>query len=562
MDEPLWNNALSALRSGVIHMADTIPSHFANASMMQSLSFAGPVDASCPSTSPYAANHLEFTNRYSVAMKRVVRSHVMDIINSGGFLSWSVVLRDAGHTVLDIIGDRAVNEALHRIGVKPGAFVTDEELTGMASSVADNHPDEANRDIDNDNRSGSDHGASGHGASDNGYSNEKEERFGPRRRLYASSSPVMILGRRTLGDVSVLVQETADVSWLGLLAKSIASAAARDIEDDLFLRDNTLMHQALLSHLDYHVVRIDTDGNIRAHHPIPLQDSVHDEMLDYTKNHADGDCEITIGERLYTCVLRTLSYPNGVPAGRLGLFRDITQQRQIEWRVRDADRISILASLAAGIAHEIRNPLTTAKGFLQLFSERQIGNPDRRYIDLTIRELDRIQQLVTDFMSLARPESPRYQYIELNNVIGEVISFMHPEATLHGVTMTQVTESSPLYVHGDPNQLKQVLMNVLQNALQACDAKGEITIHTGRKSASAVILVRDTGVGLSKEQLTRVFQPFYTTKDAGTGLGLAICRQIMQEHGGSIHISSDAGVGTTVTLQLPVSLPPSEADEE
>ncbi|QSO48581.1 ATP-binding protein [Alicyclobacillus mengziensis] len=534
-------------------MADTIPSNFVNTSILQSLSFAGPVDASCPSASSSTANQPEFTNRHNLTMKHAARSHVMELMSVGSVNSWSVVLRDAEHTVLDIIGDPAVIELLKGIGVTLGVAVTDEQLTGGTGLAFDNGHEVAN------------HKNAGRHEDKQDMSAPRvlvEERFGARKNLISASSPVIIKGRCNLGSVSVMVQEATEVAWLNLLAKSIASAVARDIEGDSFLRDNTLIHQALLSHLDYHVVRIGTDGNIKAYHPIPLQDSVHDEMLDFTKHHPDGDCEMTIGERLYKCVLRTLSYPSGAPAGRLGLFRDITQQKQIEWRIRDADRISVLASLAAGIAHEIRNPLTTAKGFLQLFGERQIENPERRYIDLTIRELDRIQQLVTDFMSLARPESPRYQCIELNNVISEVINFMHPEATLHGVTIVQVTEHAPLYVHADPNQLKQVLMNVLQNALQACNAKGEVTVRTRCKSISAVILVQDTGAGLTREQLARVFQPFYTTKDSGTGLGLAICRQIMQEHGGSIQIASEVGVGTTVTLQLPVSPSPSQAGDD
>lgn len=468
----------------------------------------------------------------------------MELMSVGSVNSWSVVVRDAEDTVLDIIGDAAVIELLKGIGVTLGVAVTDEQLTGDTGLAFDNHHAVASR--KNDGRHQDKQDVSGPRVL-------VQEHLDTRKHLISASSPVVIMGSCNLGNISVMVQEEREIAWLNLLAKSIASAVAHRIEDDLFRRDNTLMYQALLSHLDYHVVRIGTDGNIRAYHPIPLYEAVHHALLNFTKHHPDGDCEMTIGERLYKCVLRTLSNPSGAPAGRLGLFRDITQQRQIEWRIRDADRISGLASLAAGIAHEIRNPLTTAKGFLQLFGERQIGNPERRYIDLTIRELERIQQLVTDFMSLARPESPRYQCIELNNVIGDVINFMHPEATLHGVTIVQMTEHTPLYVRADPNQLKQVLMNVLQNALQACNANGEVTVNTRCKSASALIHVRDTGAGLTREQLARAFQPFYTTKDSGTGLGLAICRQIMQEHGGSIQIASEVGVGTTVTLQLPVS---------
>lgn len=438
-----------------------------------------------------------------VKLQNIIRQHVVTLQDEDD-VEWSVIVRDEGQVVRDIIGNADLVDVMKCHGINIGQRLSFDDATV---------PD------------------------------------GLQKRVI----PMFAVGTVPIGSVCVVADEALDGRWLATITKSIAYAAERQFDADFALRDNAMMYQALLSHLDYHIVRLMDDGKTKAYHPIPLQDEVRNEIHQFANDNPDGTYELTIGERLYSAVLCTWAYPDGSPAGKVGMFRDITQERQMEWRMRNADRVNVLASLAAGIAHEIRNPLTTAKGFLQLFRERQVGLTEQRYIDLTIQELDRIQQLVKDFMSLARPDQPRFQHVELNQIIDEVIDFMRPEAMLQGVSLTMHCQDSPLYIKGDPNQIKQVLMNVLQNALQACNQKGEVTIQTNRRSSSAVIAVEDTGVGLSHEQLSRVFQPFFTTKESGTGLGLAICRQIMNEHGGSIQIHSEVGVGTRVTLQLPVA---------
>ena len=448
--------------------------------------------------------------------KEALQKHIRALYgneNSDG--PWSVIAIDPHNLILDILGNSEIRAVLKTHAIKTGVRILETPTSSGIESAFAELP----------------------------------------RGFRVSHAPVVLARENLIGVVTVVVADETSTWLLETFTKSIAAAVERELEAEWQLRDNAMLYQTLLSHLDYHVVRIGSDGRVRAYHPIPIQDDVHNQMLVHTERTPDGDIDLTLGDRLYTCVLRTLTHPTGLPAGRLGLFRDITDQRKIERRMRETDRISILASLAAGIAHEIRNPLTTAKGFLQLFAERQLSNPDHRYIDLTIQELDRIGRLVKDFMTLARPEPTRYQRIELNHLVQELIHFMMPEAMLHGVTMEFGTERSTIYVKGDPNQLKQVLMNILQNALQACSEHGKVDICTTQKSSSAVVSVRDTGVGLTKDQLGRVFQPFYTTKDSGTGLGLAICRQIMQEHGGSIEIYSQLGEGTTVTFQLPVVAP-------
>jgi signal transduction histidine kinase len=229
---------------------------------------------------------------------------------------------------------------------------------------------------------------------------------------------------------------------------------------------------------------------------------------------------------------------------------------RVDDRIRDIERFSILSSLAAGIAHEIRNPLTTARGFLQLFAERLGSDTDKQFLTLTIQELDRIHQLVVDFMSLARPAESTYQPVNVAEVLRSTAEFIRPEALLRDVVLETVIPAGEVWVIGDERQLKQVLLNIAQNALQACTSGGRVTLSLEASVYEVQLIVRDMGCGIPPHELDKVFQPFYTTKPTGTGLGLAISKRIVEEHRGSIEIDSTVGVGTTVTIRLPCSAAP------
>jgi signal transduction histidine kinase len=239
------------------------------------------------------------------------------------------------------------------------------------------------------------------------------------------------------------------------------------------------------------------------------------------------------------------------------------QQRElqrVDGQIRDIDRYSMLTSLAAGIAHEIRNPLTTARGFLQLFAERLVSDADKQFLELTIEELDRIHRLVADFMSLAKPVECAYQHVNATSVMRSTAEFIKPEALLRGVILDTEIPDVDVWVWGDEKQLKQVMLNIAQNAMQACCDGGRVTLDLHACPEHVLLRVRDTGCGIPPQDLDKVFQPFYTTKPAGTGLGLAISKRIVEEHRGSIEIDSTVGVGTTVTIRLPRVFPPGEAN--
>ncbi|MCL6452145.1 MAG: hypothetical protein K6T78_00795 [Alicyclobacillus sp.] len=456
-------------------------------------------------------------------LTKAVRQHVRDLFQGMPSLHCAVAVAGVDGYLLDVVGPRSLMGELEALGLCRGALATVDcpAMVSLAATLACGR-------------------LSTHAVTSP-------------QPLASAACPIRNKAGDMRGAVTFIQRDEQVHPLLAPLVQSCAIAAAHHMELEAYRRDAQRVHQSLLSHLDYHVVRVTPDGHIEAHHPVPVREEVRRKMVEYAREGSDGDSEFVVGDHLYSCNLRVLRDPIEGDGGRLAVFRDITSQRLLESRVRDADKLSILASLAAGIAHEIRNPLTTAKGFLQLFAERQGENADKRYLNLTIRELNRIQDLVKDFMTLARPVPPLYEDIDLHALIRTVLDFLHPEALLNDVTLAHDLSNEPVYIHADANQMKQVLLNVLQNALHACDRRGRIEVSTGIRSASVVISIRDTGRGISPEQQAKVFQPFYTTKPTGTGLGLAVSRQIMQEHGGSIELSSELGTGTTVRLVLPLA---------
>lgn len=217
-------------------------------------------------------------------------------------------------------------------------------------------------------------------------------------------------------------------------------------------------------------------------------------------------------------------------------------------RLLELEKVLSLASLSAGIAHEIRNPLTTARGFLQLFEQR-CEPADREYLELTIHELDRIQALLEDFMGLARPDKECFQLVDVRDLAHSVYQFLCPEASLRGVQLNYDVPETAVEISLQAGRIKQVLINLLQNAVHACGQRGEVHICIRDFDHAVNITIADNGCGIADTE--QLFRPFHTTKQNGTGLGMFVSKQIVEEHGGNIHVDSTMNAGTTVTVHLP-----------
>ncbi|WP_317778283.1 PAS domain S-box protein [Peribacillus sp. CSMR9] len=230
--------------------------------------------------------------------------------------------------------------------------------------------------------------------------------------------------------------------------------------------------------------------------------------------------------------------------------RDITERKKTEELLCKSNMLSAVGQMAAGIAHEIRNPLTTVKGFLQLLSEY----PEQKdYLEMTVSEVEKIEMLANEFLSLAEPEAKVCESIQLNDILDSVITLAEFQAILYDVEIIKEYNTGLGSVIGEPNQLKQVFTNVVNNAIEAMPKGGKLHIQLNYEGVYAMIRFIDQGCGISKERMKHLGQPFYSTKEKGTGLGLMVSTKIIHGHNGEIHFSSEVGKGTIVEIILPLN---------
>ena len=231
------------------------------------------------------------------------------------------------------------------------------------------------------------------------------------------------------------------------------------------------------------------------------------------------------------------------------IFRDITELKKSKEFLQNADKLSVAGELAAGIAHEIRNPLTSIKGFIQLAQQSDI-KPEK-YYPIMLMEIDRINTIISELLLLSKPNVSDYKSQDIRRTIDDVLNFFYAQATLHNIEINKEISIIGAVVNCHENQLKQVLINLLKNASEAMPTGGVINVSLTGEKDTLVLQVIDSGLGIKTEHIPKLGQPFFTTKDTGTGLGLATCLSIIENHKGSMKIDSQEGKGTTVTIRLP-----------
>ncbi|USK33132.1 PAS domain-containing protein [Bacillus sp. F19] len=228
---------------------------------------------------------------------------------------------------------------------------------------------------------------------------------------------------------------------------------------------------------------------------------------------------------------------------------DITDTKRTEDMLRKAEKLSMVGELAAGIAHEIRNPMTAIKGFVQLLDESYDG---MKYADTILAEIERINFIVSEFMVFAKPHATYFSKCSLPEIVNSVIKLLEPEALLKNVVISLSVPSDEVSIFGESNQLKQVFLNMLKNAIESMSAGGNIYVSIEKDSKQIKVSIQDTGIGLSDEEIQKLGIPFYTTKSNGNGLGLMVSYKIVQNHGGQIEVTSAVNKGTCFTLLFPV----------
>ena len=256
----------------------------------------------------------------------------------------------------------------------------------------------------------------------------------------------------------------------------------------------------------------------------------------------------------------------GASRGAVVVFQDLTPMRMLEQQIRRSEKFAAIGKMAAGIAHEIRNPLASISGSIQML--KRAGNldaTDRRLMEIVLREIERLNALVTDFLKFARPAPPQLEQANLGALLAEVVEvfqYMQSQDSTGPRFEVDLMVGDSVIARADPRHLKQVIWNLLNNSVDAMPTGGLIQMQamvlgkSGAEDDRIEIRLSDTGVGIPAENLSHIFDPFFSTKPRGSGLGLALVHRIIEEHGGRIHVESESDKGTTVIIHLP---PPERA---
>jgi signal transduction histidine kinase len=232
------------------------------------------------------------------------------------------------------------------------------------------------------------------------------------------------------------------------------------------------------------------------------------------------------------------------------IIQDLTEEEKIRSELDNVERLTLVGQMAAGITHEIRNPMAVVRGFLQLMREKSPEDM-HSYYHIVMEELDRANSIINDFLSLAQSRVSDKETVQLHLIIEELAPLIWADANLRGQSVElKLNPSLPLLLL-NVREIKQLILNLARNGMEAMDAKGVLTLETHAYEDTAQLIIRDTGSGISKSQLEQLFVPFFTTKSQGTGLGLSLCLSIAERHDGTITVDSEEGSGTSITVSFP-----------
>ncbi len=287
--------------------------------------------------------------------------------------------------------------------------------------------------------------------------------------------------------------------------------------------------------------------------PAPLQERAAEALrAERPMLHQPVKIPSTSGQSL---TLDVCAFPagDGTGAGVVLLLANQNQLQQCEERLQRLDRLANLGTLAAGMAHEIKNALVAGRTFVELLLEK---NPEAELTDVVRRELARIDAIVGRLLKFARPAQASFRNLRVHEILEHALRLLQPQLENRELKLDRQFGAAPDQVCGDEGELLQAFMNLLLNALEAMTPEGKLTVTTENTNAASIAQVRitvsDTGMGIPPENLPHLFDPFFTTKPTGTGLGLAVTKRIIEEHHGSLGVLSQPGQGTSFAVTLPV----------
>ncbi|MCM3616737.1 PAS domain S-box protein [Sutcliffiella horikoshii] len=294
-----------------------------------------------------------------------------------------------------------------------------------------------------------------------------------------------------------------------------------------------------------------------------LENFIRYNQLQVLKDHWK-DCpdseelsgEVSVEDENGMQIIEYSAKKNVIEGLHMTIFRNITEKREMEDQLRKSDTLTVVGELAAGIAHEIRNPMTALKGFIQLLQNSMKDEQYAMYFDVITSELKRIESIITEFLVLAKPQAISYQRKSVTVIMKETLDLLSAQASLDNVQFETSIENGLPEIYCEPNQLKQVFINILKNAIEVMPKGGTVSVLLSKVEEEQVLIsIMDEGSGIPEDKLKKLGEPFYTTKDRGTGLGLMVSYKIVEEHNGTIEVNSELGKGTTFHIKLPIGTP-------
>lgn len=474
---------------------------------------------------------------------------IMHLLNSTPLL---LVLTDEKGYILEMYGDQLIKKTITELGIVKGIQYTEESMgtNSVHMALTEHSP----------------------------VSLIGQEHY--HEALHQSacySVPFQFTGSHNLsGTISLLTT----INHQNPIIIALLSNIVDSIERELLLSRNNhqldLLNRILIKNMRHGIIITDPYGRVSECNPFAEQitnckkhdllgSSIFDiqpfgkymyKVLEYRKSYEN--VELTFGNlQNGGIVCQFDSYAiyddkNRV-IGAYAQFRDITERFLLERQVITAEKFSVIGKLAAGLAHEIRNPLTSIIGFIKILkTSEHPAEKEQKYIEIVYNELLQLNKLISQFVLMAKPSFPDRKRFNIQELVQETLFFMESQFIFKNVSVQFLHENNPIMLHADPLQIKQVLINILQNALEAVDEKGMILVSLEADLNHVKIRIEDNGIGLDDDELNQILNPFFTTKENGLGLGLSVSYRIIENHGGTIDITSNKHAGTTMTITLPL----------
>ncbi len=235
------------------------------------------------------------------------------------------------------------------------------------------------------------------------------------------------------------------------------------------------------------------------------------------------------------------------------ILRDITETKQLQDEMKKLGELKTVSQMAASISHEVRNPLTVVKGFNQLLRNPDLTEEQKNlYIQLSLEELNRAESIITDYLTFAKPSVEYLEKLELSKELDYIVHVLNPYATMRNTVIQVEKDDGPLHIFGESRELRQSLLNIMKNGIESMELGGTLVIQVQKVKEHAVITIKDTGKGMSSEQIEKLGTPYYSTKDKGTGLGTMVAFSIIKAMKGEIKVDSEIGKGTCFSISIPL----------